>query len=1288
MDRVAPLIAHPAEIASRFVLRRCLGQGGFGVVHEAEDRMQGRSVALKELLTLDPASLYAFKQEFRSLADVVHDNLVELQELFSVDGRWYLTMELVRGENFLRHVRPLPAGATGPTLPGPRDPTAHDDTTFVSELSIVPTVVFHSQLTQVVAPEVRSTTQSSGGGPRTAHRAQPDSTGALDVDRLRLALRQLTFGVEAIHRAGRLHRDLKPSNVLVTEAGRVVILDFGLIGVLGSHAKGGAIVGTPAYMAPEQTAYGTVSQAADWYSIGIMLYEALTGFVPHLFEGTTVAELVLTKRAVDPPQPRAILPGLPEDLNELCMRLLDRDPRSRAGAAEIRRVLGESTVPPLPTSGPTAGAPVFIGRAEELSVLQTAYRHIRAEGPMVVHLHGTSGMGKSDLVRRFLDTLPAADAPLVLEGRCHEREWVPYKAFDSAVDALARFLAPMDPDEASRLIPRGIHALVRLFPVLGSLEVLGEMLGAPSEHPSPDPHEMRRRAFSAFRQLLRKLGEAHALVLYLDDLQWADADSATLLDALLGPPDPPRILLLASYRTEEGKTGAFVQSLPSPSSPSPHISSREIVVGPLSPADAEALSRSILGEGMDPAEAARKATQIAREAGYSPFFVQELSRHAAKGLSGDGIGWSEVVGARVEALPAGARALLEIVSAAGRPLDPVVLRKAAGLDEEEERSALAMLRAGGLLRMKGDGSSVRVETYHDRIREAVVQRLSPDSLRGRHRSLASAMETMSDADPEALAMHFRMAGEPRRAREHMERAAQRAARALAFDRAAILYRHAVDLTDLTDPAELGELELKLADALAKAGRGAEAADVFLQAARRVGPEASVLARRRAAEHRLRAGHIREGLNVVSALLPDLGMRLAPTPKHALASMLWSRAKLRIRGASFKERSEAQIDPRELHRIDLCWAIGNGLGGTDLIRGADFQARHLLLALKSGEPYRIARALAWEAVLRSTEGSAGALEKAEELATRAHAIAHRIQHPHAIAWASAGKALTVQNGLRFREAAVLCEQTIALFREACTDIAWEVGSMYAWWLFQALYFLGELPRMNEILPRAEGEADLLGDLYTQTALRTSAKPISLLLADKPSEALVCAEGALRRWSKDGYHTMHWTGLLSRVNAHLYLGDGRRALELVRAEWGALEGSFLLRSKFARTRALDLKSRVLLARAREVPSPEPLLREVAEAGDKLAKEDTPLADGLVHAVRGALRLWRGDPLGAAELYTRARASFLKREMHFFAYAAGRHAADLQQDRARLAEIDAWMKAHDVKDPERAAAALMPR
>ena len=158
--------------------------------------------------------------------------------------------------------------------------------------------------------------------------------------RLRDGLRQLVRAVAALHDAGKVHRDVKPSNVLVTRSGRVVLLDFGLVADLYEDdficAEG---VGTPAYVAPEQMAAEPPDRAADWYSVGVVLYHALTGALP--FAGTA-SQILRRKAAEDPMRPRERAAGVPDDLEQLCVALLARDPAARPSGRELLAVLADS----------------------------------------------------------------------------------------------------------------------------------------------------------------------------------------------------------------------------------------------------------------------------------------------------------------------------------------------------------------------------------------------------------------------------------------------------------------------------------------------------------------------------------------------------------------------------------------------------------------------------------------------------------------------------------------------------------------------------------------------------------------------------------------------------------------------------------------------------------------------------------------------------------------------------------------------------------------------------------
>jgi serine/threonine protein kinase len=214
-----------------------------------------------------------------------------------------------------------------------------------------------------------------------------------DAQRLRDALIQVVEGLMAVHAAGKLHRDLKPENVLVTKEGRVVLLDFGIVFERKKdiHETIATIIGTPAYMSPEQCRGQGVTEATDWYALGVMLYEALTGDVP--FDGTPM-QVIQRKQEHDPLPPSKLVSGVPEDLETLCMKLLNRDAAQRPSGPEVLRALrvGDGSGAERPPSLPPVrtAESTFVGRSAQLMELSIALAQTDEGLPVVTLLHGAS----------------------------------------------------------------------------------------------------------------------------------------------------------------------------------------------------------------------------------------------------------------------------------------------------------------------------------------------------------------------------------------------------------------------------------------------------------------------------------------------------------------------------------------------------------------------------------------------------------------------------------------------------------------------------------------------------------------------------------------------------------------------------------------------------------------------------------------------------------------------------------------------------------------------------------
>jgi alpha-beta hydrolase superfamily lysophospholipase/serine/threonine protein kinase len=1276
--------------SERFRVQRRLGSGGFGVVYEAFDHETGSLVALKTLRRVEPEALYRFKQEFRALADVAHPNLVRLYELLREGDQWFFTMELIDGVSFIEYVRgPSPAAvsrlrtASGLEPPGPVAPPLSQAPTRWPEEGRLPGPTLRGQAptgeTPVSAPSSWEIEFDAAG-----QTARP----RLDPRRLRRALRQVVEGVSALHAAGKLHRDLKPSNVLVTREGRALVLDFGLVQDVRAPGAAVYVAGTPEYMSPEQGAGEPLGEASDWYAVGVMLYQALTGAVP--FSGPWT-QVLRDKQRLDPRPPAARVPGVPADLEALCLALLRVEPQARPGGEEIlRRLGGASDRPPLTRAVPARAA--LVGREPHLARLLDAFETARAGRSVSLALHGGSGLGKTALLQHFVERLRWSEKDAaVIVGRCYEHESVPYKALDDLVDRLTHHLAELGPQEVEALLPDDAAALARLFPVLRQIEAVQRR---PPRAQSPDPQEQRRRAFAALRELLRRLAARRPLVLAIDDVQWGDADSAALLFEVFRDPDPPAALLVTAYRSEEAEASPFLAALgPLTRTAAWGAEPREMVVGELDPGQARALALE-LGAG---ALQAGGVEAVVREAAGSPFFIGELVRYlqtqAGPGAAPSAlpeVSLHEMILLRVSRLDPETRRLLDVVSVAGRPIATRVARHAARV-RAEEVDPFARLRSEHLVRTRGSGERERVEAYHDRIREAVVEALSGTRLSRCHLALGLALEAWGRADAETLALHFRAGGDRVRARAYAVRAAEHAAEALAFERAAWLYRAAFDLHPEEGP-ERQRLRVALADALAGAGRGPEAARLYLEAVTQAPPAEWLELRRRAAQAFLISGHIQEGFEVLRVVLGELDLPMARTPRGALVSFLLGRARAFLRGTRLRARPGKDLSPAELVRIDTCWSVAVGLALVDPIQGSDFQTRHLLLALRAGDPYRVARALAME-VTYSAVGGTRARERTDRLLGAARTAAARVAQPHAegMVWLVHGMARYLEG--HWAEAVETLERADAILRERCAGVFWELDTVQML-LLRARIYLGGLGALARRLPALVREARQRGDLLALIHLGTDIVYMAELADDKPEQARKGIAAHLQRWGTDTFDIQHDFALHGAVEVDLYDGRPAEAWARLELEWPRLAGSLNLRVQLVRIHAWDFRARAAVAMAAAAPrgsrEREAFLRRAERDARAIEREHTHWGAPLAALVRAGTAAARGRGDEARTRLQAALRGFREADMRLHAEITRRRLGELAGDDAGRAEVDAaerWMLGEGIRRPARFARMLAP-
>jgi predicted ATPase/class 3 adenylate cyclase len=669
----------------------------------------------------------------------------------------------------------------------------------------------------------------------------------LPLDRAIQLAEQVNRALEHAHTRGIIHRDLKPGNVWLTADGTAKLGDFGLAIALDRSrlTLEGMMVGTVAYMPPEQALGRTPDARSDLYALGVVLYEMVAGRPPFL--GDDAVAIISQHINTPPVAPSWHNPEVPRALEALILRLLAKAPEERPeSAAAVREALaairavatGATTRLPAEETNPLdrLAAGVFVGREREMDELRAGLEDALSGRGRLLLLVGEPGIGKTRTAEELV-TYARLRKAQILWGRCYEGDGAP--AYWPWVQLIRSYVHDRDPQALVSEMGSGAGAIAQV------VSEVRERLPGITAPPLLDPEQARFRLFDGITTFLKNAANGQPLVLVLDDLHWADKPSLLLLQFLARELRGARLLVIGTYRdVEVGRQHPLAQTLGELARE--QLAERIILRG-LSEHD---VTRFIeITAGLRPP--VTLVTAVYRETEGNPFFVNEVVRL----LVADGRlqhpetvkSWSvgipqsvrEVVGRRLDRLSAECNQILTIGAVIGREFGIDVLERVCELRGDRLLDVLEEAVAARVItevpRLHG-----RYIFSHALIRETLSEELTATRRIRLHRRIGEALEELYGPNPEPhlaeLAYHFFEAaqgGDVDRAIAYAVRAGNRAVELMAHEEAVRHYETALQAFDMRQPRaeeQHCELLLTLTDTLWRAGEYDRAKEVSLQAA--------------------------------------------------------------------------------------------------------------------------------------------------------------------------------------------------------------------------------------------------------------------------------------------------------------------------------------------------------------------------------------------------------------------------------------------------------------------------
>lgn len=773
----------------RFLLIRYVGRGGMGFVFAAIDLRSTAQVAIKMMRRGDGWSVFRFIEEFHWLSQLSHPNLVRLYDAYAEGDARYFSMEFVDGKDIR---------------------------------------LWYREIKSKFSDHLPTLTQS---------------------------LAQLASAIHFLHTQGVIHRDIKCSNVMITPRGRTVLLDLGLAiresdqNDFERPLEGDAMPGTFVYMSPEAYNNRRLTSSSDWYSLGVTMFELLSGEVPRVSVETHDDSGNRRVFEYQPNQLMRQLGDVPPELAELCISLLNPEPTLRPNGDQVLRILGAEPEPTTALLGMNC-----YGRDSEISQLNQAIQDClrSAERKSLVTISGEAGMGKSHLLNAWLNSDSCREFRLITV-KSHRQDHTPYRLWNQVVQELVR-LWSQSPAQFDSTLRRRAETIAQAFPQFTQLDRSIYV----DRNSQVDSAATIHKSIQALLETLSELSQQSPIILAIDDAQWSDPTSLSSLVRLLSSEFHFHglIVLVCDQMSGLELSGSEIDSF---------VADFQITLMPFP----RELSTSLLAIWCDQSSLKLTSSEINRLVSLSngsPFLLRELFRSAldqqllTSDFRSTELDVSKIVHRRFSRIPKQAEVALQYLAISDQPIHFQQMVSTCRLSPKELQSSLNVLAHQGWIRVYERFTETTAEIASESFRDVIVDSMPVDRLKRRHFRLAKTMSAEIDPQWSRIAFHYEQAGSFRLSAACQIEAARDAFNKGAFREALYFIEKGMHPDALRSSADALRIEVMKAQCLSGLGQFEIASNNLTQLAdSETDNNLATELRFCAGEEKLRSGKLSEGV---------------------------------------------------------------------------------------------------------------------------------------------------------------------------------------------------------------------------------------------------------------------------------------------------------------------------------------------------------------------------------------------------------------------------------------------